>query len=97
MFLTICVVSYRSHATLCFSMSAREDIVSTSTTSRGKKGGRKGASVGCTWMECPTKLISEREFRGCFHILNKIFVLLADDDPTPTEKQSHNAIYFSNE
>ena len=78
-------------------MSARGDITSISTIGKCQKGGRKGAGAERTWTEHPTELLSKREFRERFRILNNIFVLLVDDKPTPIEKQSHNVIYFSEE
>ncbi|KAL6338446.1 hypothetical protein AAG906_020535 [Vitis piasezkii] len=42
-------------------------------------------------------LVSDVPGRKRFRISNGVFVLLVDDDPTPIEKQSHNAIYFTNE
>ncbi|KAL6324391.1 hypothetical protein AAG906_012995 [Vitis piasezkii] len=39
----------------------------------------------------------EQEFWDHFRISNVIFILLVDDKPTPIEKLSHNATYFSKE
>ena len=65
-FLTFGVVSFRSHATHCPSMSVRGDIASTSVTGKGQKRARTGASVGRTCSKRPTELISKWEFWELF-------------------------------
>lgn len=78
------VVPCRSHAALCFGMSARGD--STNAVGKGQKGGRKGTGVGRTWTGRLIELFSEWEFQEGFCIPNNIFVLLVGSDPIPIEK-----------
>lgn len=78
-------------------MSAKKGITSTSTTSKGKKGGRIGASSRRSHLEKPVELLFERKFRERFRIPNGISVHLVDEDPTSIEKKAPNAIFFSKE
>lgn len=78
----------RSYSAHCFSMSMQGGVASTSVVGKGKKGGRPKEGVGRTCLKKPTKLLFEQEFRKCFLISNGISILLIDDDPVPTEKES---------
>lgn len=78
-------------------MSAREGIAFTSGSGRPWKSGRKDTKVRHLRSERPVDVLSEQEFRACFHIPDRIFIHLVDDETPSSEKQSHNATYFNKE
>lgn len=78
-------------------MSARGDVASTSAAGKGKKCGWTRAGTNRICPKKPTELLSESEFRECFHIPNDISMHLVDDAPTSTKKESPNAIFFKKE
>lgn len=91
--LTIGIVSHRSHAAQSFSKCQQDEALLPQ--GKGQKCVQKGAGSGRPWSKRPVDLLSEQEFREHFHIPNDISILLVDDEPTPTEKLSHNATYFN--
>lgn len=98
-FLIIFVVSCKFPRSLeLLNMSAREGIASTSTSSRGQKGGQKGVEVGRPGPKLSIDLLLEQEFWAHFYILNSVSIILEDDEPLTFKKLSHNATtYFSKE
>lgn len=77
-------------------MSAREGVAFTSGSGRPWKSGRKDTKVKHLRSERSVDVLSEQEFRACFHILDRIFIHLVDETPS-SEKQPHNAMYFNKE
>lgn len=73
-FLTFGVMSYKSYSARFSSMLAKGNVAFTSTTIKGKKGGRIGK---------PIELLTKWEFRERFCILNGISIHLVDGNPTP--------------
>lgn len=64
---------------------------------KDKKCGWTRESVDRTYLEKPTKLLSEWEFKECFHIPNDISIRLMNGGPVSIEKEFHNAVVFSKE
>lgn len=96
-FLTFGIVLSRSNSAHCSSMPVKKDVASTSTAGKGRKDVRTGTSSGRSQSEKPAELLSEREFRERFCILNDISVHLVDGNPTSIEKEAREAIFFTKE
>lgn len=76
-------------------MSTRKGVASTSAGGKAQKGGWNGIGAEHLGSKCPINLLSEQEFRASFHIPNSVSILLVNNEPLTSEKQSHNATYFS--
>ena len=67
-------------------------VASTSGDGRAQKGGQKGAGAGHNLSEHPVDFLSKQEFWVCFHVSDNISILLINNEPLTSKKQSHNAI-----
>lgn len=94
---TLCCAAQVSRLLEFLSYVSKRGIASTSTSGRGQKKGWNGVVVERPWLGCPVYLLAEQEFWDHFRISNVISILLVDEKPTPIEKLSHNATYFSKE
>lgn len=78
-------------------MSPKKDITASGVAGQGGSGGRADPSPICPLPTKPTKLLSEREFRECFNLLNGVSVQLVDGGTATSEKAGNNTMYFSKE
>ena len=96
-FLTVGIVPCTFDSARRFKMLAKRGTTSSNAAGQSGKSGWTAPSSVLPYLEKPTKLLNEREFRDHFCFTNRISIQLVEGDPMHMEKTGHNAMYSTKE